>query len=168
MPQPDGPMPQPRTLSALPGVGQTAPALRYVKQDKSNHELASLRGEVVVLVSLPSLDTSVCATETRTFNQKVAGLGAHVLVISMDLPFAMKRFCETEGITNVHTGSDFRYRDLATGWGAAIAEGPMEGLHCRAVWVIDRQGIIRHVELTPELGAEPDYEAVIAAARRLL
>ncbi len=161
-------MPQPRTTSALPGVGQPAPALRFVKQDRSNHDLASLRGQVVVLLALPSLDTSVCATETRTFNQKAAGLGAHVLVISMDLPFAMKRFCETEGITNVHTGSDFRYRDLAMGWGAAFAEGPMEGLHCRAVWVIDQQGVIRHHELTPELGAEPDYDAAIAAAGRLL
>jgi len=161
-------MPQPRTLGTLPGVGATAPQLRFVKQDRSNADLASLKGQVVMLVSVPSLDTSVCATETRTFNQKAAGLGAQVLVMSMDLPFAMKRFCETEGIANVHTGSDFRFRDLSTIWGAAIAEGPMEAVTCRAVWVIDKDGVIRYHELTPELGSEPDYEAALNAARSLL
>lgn len=161
-------MPQPRTIGTLPGVGATAPQLRFVKQDRSNADLASLKGHVVVLVSVPSLDTSVCATETRTFNQKAAGLGAQVLVMSMDLPFAMKRFCETEGIANVHTGSDFRYRDLGTTWGAAIAEGPMEGITCRAVWVIDKEGTIRHFELTPELGSEPDYDAALNVAKSLL
>jgi thiol peroxidase len=161
-------MPQPRTIGTLPGVGAAAPQLRFVKQDRSNADLASLKGQVVVLVSVPSLDTSVCATETRTFNQKAAGLGAQVLVMSMDLPFAMKRFCETEGITNVHTGSDFRFRDLGTTWGAAIAEGPMEGVTCRAVWVIDKEGVIRYFELTPELGSEPDYEAALNAAKGLL
>lgn len=160
-------MAQPRTLSALPGIGTPAPRLRFVAQDRSNHELASLRGEVVVLLSLPSLDTGVCATETRTFERLATDLGAQVLVLSMDLPFAMKRFCQAEGIATVRTGSDFRYRDMATGWGAAIAEGPMEGLLCRAVWVLDRQGIIRYHELTPELGAEPDYDAAIAAVRAL-
>jgi thiol peroxidase len=161
-------MPQPRTIGALPGVGTAAPQLRFVKQDRSNADLASLKGQVVVLVSVPSLDTSVCATETRTFNQMAAGLGAQVLVMSMDLPFAMKRFCETEGIANVHTGSDFRFRDLGTVWGAAIAEGPMEGVTCRAVWVIDKEGIIRYHELTPELGSEPDYDAALNAAKGLL
>lgn len=161
-------MPQPRTIGTLPGVGTAAPQLRFVKQDRSNADLASLKGQVVVLVSVPSLDTSVCATETRTFNQKAAGLGAQVLVMSMDLPFAMKRFCETEGIANVHTGSDFRFRDLATTWGAAFAEGPMEGVTCRAVWVIDKEGTIRYHELTPELGSEPDYDAALNAAKGLL
>ncbi len=160
-------MPQPRTLSALPGIGKAAPALRFVAQDRSNHELASLRGEVVVLLSVPSLDTGVCATETRTFERLATDLGAQVLVLSMDLPYAMKRFCQAEGIEKVRTGSDFRYRDLATGWGAAIAEGPMEGLLCRAVWVVDREGVIRYHELTPELGAEPDYDAAIDAVRKL-
>ena len=161
-------MPQPRTLGTLPGVGATAPQLRFVKQDRSNADLASLKGQVVMLVSVPSLDTSVCATETRTFNQKAAGLGAKVIVMSMDLPFAMKRFCDTEGITNVEPASDFRYRDLSDKWGAAIVEGPMEAATCRAVWVIDQQGVIRYHELTPELGSEPDYEAALNEAKGLL
>ncbi len=161
-------MPQPATVGTLPGVGETAPRLRYVKQDKSNAELADLKGQVVLLFSVPSLDTNTCATETRMFNQKAAGLGAHVLVVSMDLPFAMKRFCATEGITNVHTGSDFRFRDMSEKWGAAITDGPMQGTHCRAVWVLDKEGVIRYHELTPELGGEPDYEAALSAARVLL
>ena len=121
-----------------------------------------------MLFSVPSLDTSTCATETRTFNRKAADLGAHVLVISMDLPFAMKRFCENEGITNVHTGSDFRFRDMSEQWGAAIADGPMQGVHCRAVWVIDGDGVIRYHELVPELGGEPDYDAALDAAKGLM
>lgn len=161
-------MAQPTTLGALPQIGDTARQLRYVKQDKSNAALADLKGSVVLLFSVPSLETSTCATETRTFNQKAAGLGAHVLVVSMDLPFAMKRFCEVEGIENVHTGSDFRFRDLSEGWGAAIAEGPMQATLCRAVWVIDKEGVVRYHELTPELGSEPDYDAALNAAKALL
>ncbi|HEY0977476.1 MAG TPA: thiol peroxidase [Flavobacteriales bacterium] len=161
-------MPQPATIGQLPQVGAPAPQLRYVKQDRSNADLAALKGEVVVLLSVPSLDTGVCAMETRTFNQKAAGLGAKVVVMSMDLPFAMKRFCDTEGITNVEPASDFRFRDLSEKWGAAIAEGPMQGVTVRAVWVIDKQGTIQYMELTPELGSEPDYEGALTAARKLL
>jgi thiol peroxidase len=161
-------MPQPATIGRLPQVGDTAPQLRYVKQDCSNATLADLKGNVVVLLSVPSLDTGVCATETRTFNQKAAGLGAKVIVMSMDLPFAMKRFCDTEGITNVEPASDFRFRDLSEKWGAAIVEGPMQGITCRAVWVIDKQGVVRYHELTPELGSEPDYEGALNAAKGLL
>lgn len=161
-------MPQPNTIGTLPQVGTAAPQLRFVKQDRSNADLASLKGDVVILLSVPSLDTGVCATETRTFNQKAAGLGAKVLVMSMDLPFAMKRFCDTEGITNVEPASDFRFRDLSEKWGAAIAEGPMQAVTARAVWVIDKEGVIRYHELTPELGSEPDYDAALNAAKGLL
>ncbi len=161
-------MAQPSTLGMLPSVGAIAPQLRFVRQDKSNAELSELKGQVVLLLSVPSLDTSTCATETRTFNQLATGLGAHVLVMSMDLPFAVKRFCETEGIANVHTGSDFRFRDLSEKWGAAIAEGPMQGVHCRSVWVIDKEGMIRYHELTPELGSEPNYDAALQAVKSLL
>ena len=161
-------MAQPSTLGMLPFVGAIAPQLRFVRQDKSNAELSELKGQVVLLLSVPSLDTSTCATETRTFNQLATGLGAHVLVMSMDLPFAVKRFCETEGIANVHTGSDFRFRDLSEKWGAAIAEGPMQGVHCRSVWVIDKEGMIRYHELTPELGSEPNYDAALQAVKSLL
>jgi thiol peroxidase len=161
-------MPQPATTGTLPQVGAIAPRLRYVLQDKSNAELQDLKGEVVLLFCLPSLDTSTCATQTRVFNKRAAGLGAHVLVVSPDLPFAMKRFCATEGIANVHTGSDFRFRDMSEQWGAAFVAGPYQGLHCRATWVIDRAGIIRYHELAPELSSEPDYEAALKAVQALM
>ncbi|MCC6840309.1 MAG: thiol peroxidase [Flavobacteriales bacterium] len=160
-------MPLPKLHGSVPAIGAPAPQLRYVKQDRSNAALSDLKGEVVVLLSVPSLDTDTCARETRTFNERAAGLGATVLVISVDTPFAMKRFCTTAGIENVVPGSDFRFHDMDA-WGVRIAEGPMEAATARAVWVIDREGIIRYHELVPELGHEPNYDAAIQAARSQL
>ncbi|MBK6543546.1 MAG: redoxin family protein [Flavobacteriales bacterium] len=94
-------MPQPRFHGPLPQPGTTAPTLRYVKQDRTEGSLAELNGHVVVLLTFPSMDTSTCALETRTFNKLATGLGAKVLAVTMDLPFAMKRFCAAEGIENV-------------------------------------------------------------------
>ena len=161
-------MPQPRFHGPLPQPGTTAPTLRYVKQDRTEGSLAELNGHVVVLLTFPSMDTSTCALETRTFNKLATGLGAKVLAVTMDLPFAMKRFCAAEGIENVEAGSDFRYRDMAHVWGAAIAEGNMAGVTGRITWVIDQNGVIRYLEIAKELGAEPDYEAALAAAKSLL
>lgn len=161
-------MPQPRTNGAIPGVGDTAPQLRFVQQDRTDADLASLKGRVVVLLSVPSLDTGTCALETRTFNKLAAGVGAHVLVVSVDTPFAMKRFCVAEGIDHVYTGSDFRYHDMHDRWGVGIAEGPLMAALARCVWVIDREGVIRYFEMTPELGSEPDYQAALEAAKGLL
>ncbi|WKZ66559.1 MAG: thiol peroxidase [Flavobacteriales bacterium] len=160
-------MPQPRFSGQLPTIGASAPALRYVKNDRTEASLADHKGHVVVLLMFPSVDTGVCATETRTFNQKATGLGAKVLSVSADLPFALNRFCAAEGIANVETGSDFRHRD-ADAWGTRIAEGPMAGVLGRVTFVIDKEGIVRYCEVTPELGAEPDYEAALNAAKALL
>lgn len=161
-------MPLPKLLGTLPTVGEPAPAFRFVKLDRSNSDLAALKGEVVVVLSMPSVDTSTCALETRTFNQLAVGLGATVLVASMDLPFAMKRFCAAEGIENVVMASDFRFRDMTNGWGVTIAEGPLEATLARAVWVVDQEGVIQYHQLVPELGQEPDYEAALDAAKALV
>ena len=161
-------MPHPKLNGTPPAIGIAAPQLRYVKQDKSDASLADLKGNVVILLTVPSLDTSTCALETRTFDKKAADLGATVLVVSMDLPFAMKRFCATEGIENVETGSDFRFNDVGEKWGLRIAEGNMNGTLGRLVFVIDKQGVIRYSEQTAELGVEPDYEAALAAAKSVL
>src|SRR5688572_18132118 len=147
-------MPQPRVNGPLPLPGAIAPQLRYVKQDRSDAALTDHRGHVVVLLMFPSLDTSTCALETRTFNKLAAGLGAQVLVVTMDLPFAMKRFCIAEGIDNVLTGSDFRYRDAGDQWGARLMEGNLNGTLARVTWVIDKEGIVRYMEVAPELSAE--------------
>ncbi|MBK9195622.1 MAG: thiol peroxidase [Flavobacteriales bacterium] len=161
-------MPQPKFHGPLPQPGTTAPTLRYVKQDKSESSLADHKGNAVVLIAFPSVDTSTCALETRTFNKLATGLGARVISISMDLHYALKRFCAAEGIDNVEAGSDFRYRDAAYVWGAAITEGTLLGTLGRITWVIDQQGVIRYVEVATEIGAEPNYDAAIAAVKGLL
>lgn len=152
----------------LPLVGSAAPRLRYVKQDKSDAALSDMTGQVVVVIMFPSVDTSTCALETRTFNQRAVGLGAVVLAISMDLPFALKRFCAAEGIANVETGSDFRFHDAGDLWGTRIMEGNLNGTLGRVTFVIDKAGIVRYVEVAKELGAEPDYEAALDAAKKLM
>ena len=161
-------MPQPAFHGPLPSVGTTAPTLRYVKADRHEASLQDHMGQVVVLIAFPSVDTSTCALEMRTFNQRATELGARVLSISMDLPFALKRFCAAEGIANVEAGSDFRYHDAAHVWGAALTEGALAGTLGRITWVIDQEGVIRYQEVAPELGAEPDYEAARHAAKALL
>lgn len=161
-------MPQPRFHGPLPQPGTVAPTLRYVKQDKSEGTLADLRGSVVILLTFPSVDTSTCALETRTFNRHATGLGAKVLAVTVDLHYALKRFCAAEGIENVEAGSDFRYHDMAYVWGAAITEGNMLGVCGRITWVIDKEGVVRYLEVAKELGAEPAYDAALAAARQLL
>ncbi len=161
-------MPQPKFHGPLPQPGTVAPTLRFVKQDRNEGSLADYKGHVVVLLTFPSVDTSTCALETRTFNQLATGIGAKVLAVTMDLHFALKRFCAAEGIANVEAGSDFRYRDMSHVWGAAITEGAMAGVCGRITWVIDKEGVVRYVEVAKELGAEPDYEAALNAARDLL
>jgi thiol peroxidase len=160
-------MPQPKFQGELPAIGSAAPELRYVKMDRSESSLSDHKGHVVVLLMFPSVDTGVCATETRTFNQKAAGVGARILSISADLPFALNRFCGAEGISNVETGSDFRYRD-ADSWGTRITEGPLAGVLGRVTFVIDKEGVVRYCEVAPELGSEPDYEAALNAAKAAL
>ncbi len=122
-----------------------------------------------VLIAVPSLDTRVCATETRNFNEKLAQKqGVQALVISKDLPFAMKRFCSTEGIDHVIIASDFRYGDFASRYNTEITEGPFKGLSARAVFVIDQNNNIAYAELVPDISEEPDYDQVMQAIEQLL
>ena len=151
----------------LPSIGSVAPLLRYVKTDRNEATLADHLGHVVVLLMFPSVDTSTCAIETRTFNQLATGLGAHVLAVTADLPFALKRFCAAEGIANVEAGSDFRYRD-ADAWGTRITEGSLRSTLGRVTFVIDQEGVVRYVEVTASLSNEPDYDAALNAAKALL
>ena len=159
--------PHPALTGTLPAIGSTAPLLRYVKIDRTEAALTDHLGHVVVLLMFPSVDTSTCAVETRTFNKLATGFGAHVLAVTADLPFALKRFCAAEGIGNVEAGSDFRYRD-ADAWGARIAEGNLNGTLGRVTFVIDKEGVVRYRELTASLSNEPDYEAALNAAKSLL
>jgi thiol peroxidase len=128
--------------------------------------LSQAAGKTVVINSVPSLDTPICAMQTRRFNQEAAGLGDNVkvLVISMDLPFAQQRFCATEGIANLETLSDHRDAAFGTAYGLLIKE---LRLLARSVLVIDDKGILRYQQLVSEVGQEPSYEEALAAIKAL-
>lgn len=148
----------------LPALGTTAADFTFVKSDLSEGTLYGQGDAIKVIIAVPSLDTSTCALETRQFNQKLANeTGVKALVISKDLPFAMKRFCETEGIANVISGSDFRASEFIQKYNTEILDGPLKGLSARAIIVVDKNNIIRYTELVSEISAEPDYDHVLKA-----
>ncbi len=148
-------------------VQQPAPDFAGLAADLTELRLSDLRGKVVLIVAVPSLDTSVCDMEVRRFNEEAAALGedVEVLVVSMDLPFAQKRWCGAAGIENVRTLSDHRDASFGEAYGVLIKE---LRLLARSVWVVDREGTIRYEQLVPELTEEPDYDAALSAARGLL
>ncbi|GIV30478.1 MAG: putative thiol peroxidase [Vicingaceae bacterium] len=147
--------------SVLPTTGNAAPNIRWVTASLSEENLYDVQGKKV-LIFVPSLDTGVCATETKKFNEKLGQKnGVTGIVISMDLPFAQKRFCEAEGVNNVKTVSDFRYKDAAEKFGLEMTDGPLKGLLARAVFIVDESNKIAYVQLVPEITSEPDYEDVL-------
>ena len=148
-------------------TGVTAPEFTMVKGDLSQFKLSDTKGKYVVLNIFPSLDTGVCATSVRKFNQLAAKMeNTVVLAISKDLPFAQGRFCTTEGIENVIPLSDFRSpSDFDSNYGVLIADGPLSGLLARSVVVINPAGEIVYTELVPEITQEPNYDAALAAIR---
>lgn len=147
-------------------VGQVAPDFKLVKSDLSLVTLNDLKGKNIVLNIFPSLDTAVCATSVRKFNEKAAGLTDTVVVaVSKDLPFAQGRFCTTEGIKNVIPGSAFRCTCFDDAYGVRMSDGPLQGLLARAVVVIGKDGKIIYTELVPEITQEPDYEKALAVIK---
>jgi len=148
-------------------VGDAAPNFSVVDNGMGGVTLASYEGKVKIISAVPSLDTPVCDTETRRFNQEAAGLPGDValLTISADLPFAQKRWCGAAGIDKVVTLSDYRDRSFALAYGVLIDELK---LLSRSIFVIDRNNVIRYIQHVPEVTQEPDYEAVLRAARELL
>jgi len=152
------------TVGELPAKGAKAPDFKLVKSDLGTLSLSELKGKKLLLNIFTSLDTSTCATSVRKFNQLAAGMdNVTVLAISKDLPFAHRRFCTTEGITNVETLSGFRDRDFGQSYGIEIAEGRLTGLYTRSIVVIDEEGRVVYTQLVPEHGNEPDYDAALAA-----
>lgn len=151
----------------MPSVGDAIADFSLVKGDLSSVSKAQYAGKTKIILTVPSLDTGVCATETRNFNKEAAALqGVEVLVVSRDLPFAQNRFCETAGIDKVTTLSDLRDPGFAERFGVAMTDGPLQGLMARAVFVVGSDDKVKHVELVPEVTQEPDYAAAIAAARK--
>jgi thioredoxin-dependent peroxiredoxin len=152
------------TAGDLPAVGSKAPDFTLTGKDLAPISLSGLAGKRVILSIFPSVDTPTCATSVRTFNQRASDLpNTTVLNVAADLPFAMGRFCGAEGITNVDVASTFRSPDFGTTYGTALVDGPLAGLHARAVVVIDESGTVVHSQLVPEIAQEPDYDAAIAA-----
>lgn len=152
------------TNGELPKVGSKAPAFTLVKNDLSTLSLSELRGKKIVLNIFPSLDTSVCATSVRKFNQEAANLkNTVVLCVSRDLPFAQARFCGVEGIENAITVSEFRDNKFSSAYGVMQMDGPLEGLLARAVVVLDEAGIVKYSHLVDEIAEEPDYDFALAA-----
>jgi len=152
------------TNGELPKVGSKAPDFQLVKTDLSLASLNDFAGSKLVLNIFPSVDTGVCATSVRTFNQKASTLeNTKVLCISRDLPFAQKRFCGAEGIENVENLSDFKTGSFGENYGLTMTEGPLAGLHSRVVIVVDENGIVTHAQQVPEIADEPNYETALAA-----
>ncbi|MDE0067381.1 MAG: thiol peroxidase [Acidimicrobiaceae bacterium] len=152
------------TSGSLPAVGSAAPSFVLTGADFGSVSLSDFAGQSVVLNIFPSIDTGVCATSVRTFNERAAGLdNATVLCVSADLPPAAGRFCGTEGIEGVKTGSTFKNPEVLDDYGVRILDGLLAGLAARAVVVIDGSGTVVHSELVPEIAQEPDYDAALAA-----
>ena len=148
-------------------VGDEAPDFEVLDNDLTLVKFSSLHGKICILLSVPSLDTPICDIETKKFNEEAARLGPDVVIltISMDLPFAQKRWCVASEVTNVQTLSDHRDASFGTAYGVLIKE---LRLLARAVFVVDRDGIVRYVELVNELVNEPDYEAALRALKELV
>jgi thiol peroxidase len=148
-------------------VGEKSPKVQLVKGDLSSFTLDECKGKFVVMNIFPSIDTGICATSVRKFNQLAASLpNTIVLCISRDLPFAQSRFCGAEGIDNVVVLSDFR--DTCTfgkDYGVLMTDGPLASLLARAVVVVAPDGKVCYAELVPEITTEPNYEAAIKAIR---
>ena len=154
------------TIGDLPATGRPAPAFQLTKVDLGALTNQELLGKNVVLNIFPSIDTGVCATSVRKFNQQAASLpNTTVVCVSKDLPFAQKRFCGAEGIDKVVPASWFRGQDFGKDYGVTMQDGPLAGLFARAVVVIDAKGKVAYTELVPEIAQEPNYAAAIAAVR---
>jgi thiol peroxidase len=144
-------------------AGQPAPEFSVVATDMSTVSSKDLAGKVLILAAVPSLDTPVCDIEIRRFNEEAAHIPeVHVLTVSMDLPFAQKRWCGAAGVERVRAVSDHRSASFGLGWGVLQ---PERRLLARAVFVVDKKGKVRHAEYTKAVGDQPNFEAAISAAK---
>lgn len=151
------------TIGELPAAGSKAPDFKLTKTDLSECSIGDFQGKTIVLNIFPSIDTPVCATSVRKFNE-VAGSKKDtvVLCVSADLPFAHNRFCETDGLKNVVPCSIFRSPEFGKNYGVTITSGPIAGLLSRAIVIIDPKGKVKYTEQVPEIAQEPDYEKALA------
>ncbi|MGB0805070.1 MAG: thiol peroxidase [Salibacteraceae bacterium] len=150
-------------------AGVEAEDVTFVTRELNELSLFDIEEKVKVLISVPSLDTGVCQAETRKFNEEL-GKRENVIgvVVSKDLPFAAKRFCETEGIKNILTVSDYRYGDFGKEFGVEMVDGALKGLLARVVFVLDKNNQVVHTEMSDDILEEPNYEVILAEVDKLL
>ena len=147
-------------------VGQKAPDFKVQKTDMSDYTLGSSAGKTRIIASVPSLDTPVCDLESRRFNQEASQLPeTEVVVISMDLPFAQKRWCGAAGVEKMVTASDHRDASFSRSYGVLIEGGPLDRLAARAVFVIGPDDRVKYVEYVKDIAEQPDFEAALAATK---
>lgn len=152
------------TIGALPAVGSKLPGFNLTNTDLQDSSQSDFSTKKLVLNIFPSLDTPVCAASVRKFNAEASSLdNTAVLCISADLPFAHKRFCESEGLDNVYALSTFRSPQFGKDFGVEITTGPLKGLLSRAVVIVDSEGIVKYVEQVPEIAQDPDFDSALAA-----
>lgn len=152
------------TNGNLPAVGSTAPDFVLVDADLADVGLDRFAGQRKVLNIVPSLDTPTCQASTRRFNEAASKLdNTVVLIVSADLPFAQKRFCETDGLDDVVPLALMRNKDFASDYGVLLVDGPLAGVTARAVLVLDEDNVVKHAELVTEIADEPNYDAALAA-----
>lgn len=144
-------------------VGDVAPTFSLQANDLSE---VTFGGKTTIIATVPSLDTSVCALETKKFNDEVKNLpNVDVFVVSMDLPFGNKRWCASEGVENLKTLSAHRCTDFGADYGVLISGGPLDRCLARAVFVVGSDGKVKYAEYCKEIADHPNYEAVLAAAK---
>ena len=148
-------------------VGDKAPDFEVIDNNMASVKFSSFKGKLCIISAVHSLDTSVCDTETRRFNVEADRLGSQVkiLTISMDLPFAQKRWCGAAGMTSVQTLSDYREAAFGSAYGLLIKE---LRLLARAVFVIDKEGVIRYIQVVKEISQQPNYEEILQAVKKLI
>jgi thioredoxin-dependent peroxiredoxin len=152
------------TSGNLPAKGSTAPDFKLTKTDLSETTISDFKGKRIVLNIFPSLDTSTCAASVRQFNAKAQEIkDTVVLCVSMDLPFAHKRFCTAEGLNNVVSASVFRSPGFGKDYGVMMIDGPLAGLLSRAVVIVDENRKVIYTEQVPEISQEPDYASALKA-----
>jgi thiol peroxidase len=154
------------TSGNLPEVGSKAPDFKLVGEDLQDVSLGNFKGKKKILNIVPSLDTSVCATSARKFNERAKEIpNCAVIIVSADLPFASERFRSNEGLAEIVTLSMMRSREFARDYGVLITSGPLAGICARAVVVLDENDKVVHTELVSEIAREPNYEKVLAAVK---
>jgi thiol peroxidase len=147
-------------------VGDMAPVVTVVSADLEEIEVGGPNDQIQLIISVPSLDTSTCAAETRRFNVEVGSLDiCKTTVVSMDLPFASAKFCSTEGIDNLEVGSDYVEKEFSNAYGVLMADNKLKGLCARAIFVVNRSGEVVYKQVVPEVTDEPNYEEVLEAIK---